>query len=566
MTRRSLFRARLLAGCALAVLAGAPAAAQETGRSLQDGVEVRVSREADAAPAVASQAVDETALRAYAARRDYAAADVEIRRLKMLHPGWEPPADLFEAAGNGPTVDERQLWAALERGDTQAVRDEIAALSQINPGWRPPQELLDLLATAEARAAVETADDPEALKAAQARLEETAGGCTAVDVSWSSAEKLFKAGDAGAAYDIYAELLNTCDDVDLRLSTLQKALANRDDDRIASLFAIEEPRPRDGEAVERWAQIQRDWKGEGGGRPPTASDRLGQALAALETDAPDPAVVADIQQRAIALKHGAAASVLGWHFYDREQYQDAELWFTRAMDWRPRPDAAEGLAFTLQELGRSDDARRLAEQWADRAPALQDVLKGPSEAARALAAGDPARALTLVRAEAGDAVAADPGARVVEGWALQELERPAEAAVAFRAALDHPDADTQARTDAAQGLVLALTAQHLTAEAVQVAQQHGVAGDAARQLQLSQLEQAIGAAYGAKDYRRTLALISQMRQVDSTSADMMLLEGWTLVHLHRYDDASRVFKALATSYRAPEAQEGLEVIRSRRFR
>ncbi|NBB83672.1 MAG: hypothetical protein GVY28_09735, partial [Alphaproteobacteria bacterium] len=386
---RLALRARLLAGtagvvAALAVVSTADAQTygDPAGRGLQDGVTVTVTRTPDsAAPAgapamTADPVIDESALRFYAARYDYEKVDAEIRRLQALDPSWTVPADLFSPqaadAVAPPPVDERPLWALFNAGDYDGVTREIAVLEQLHPGWQPPQDLVDLLADK----AVET-DMTEAMAAGDAAailaLFEAHPGaftCRRVDYLWALADAHFIQGREAATYEVYRRILTTCNDADHRLSTLQKALANRVDDRLDDLFALEEGQARTPEQQSRWEQIVVDWQGGAG-----SDGGLGLALAAL-ADGGD-ADLAAIEQAAADARDANAAQVIGWHHYDAGDYRDAADWFDRSMDWAPSPEAAEGLAYSYQRLGRASDAIALARQWQDRRPQLAALIPRP---------------------------------------------------------------------------------------------------------------------------------------------------------------------------------------------
>ena len=50
-------------------------------------------------------AVDESALRYYASLHNVTRANAEIRRLKALHPSWNPPTNIYSSAGAGSDED-----------------------------------------------------------------------------------------------------------------------------------------------------------------------------------------------------------------------------------------------------------------------------------------------------------------------------------------------------------------------------------------------------------------------------------------------------------------------------
>ena len=94
-----------------------------------------------------------------------------------------------------------------------------------------------------------------------------------------------------------------------------------------------------------------------------------------------------------AAKSAAGAASLGWLAYNRKEYEGAEAWFKKAIEWAPEPDPAalEGFARALQGEGRTDDFLRFAEEWSQRVEALKPVyLEAAAQAfAAAAASGQP---------------------------------------------------------------------------------------------------------------------------------------------------------------------------------
>ena len=86
-------------------------------------------------------AVDETALRYYAATKDSARVELEIRRLKRLSPRWDPPADLWSTElGRG---DEDDLWELFSADRLDELQVAIAARTAVQPSWKPSRDLTD---------------------------------------------------------------------------------------------------------------------------------------------------------------------------------------------------------------------------------------------------------------------------------------------------------------------------------------------------------------------------------------------------------------------------------------
>src|SRR5690242_5932803 len=242
-----------------------PAGAQQDNqyRAMRPGVTVdlTVQRSDPSADAASGEAVDTTLLRAYASRFDYHKVDEEIRRLKEMHPDWTPPTDLF--APKAAAVDERGLWVSWERGDLAGIDREIAILRSLNPGWTPPQKLTDLVGARRMRDAVAAAasggdwDGIVRLAAGKPAL----FTCDQIENLWDLAQAQFKTGDRTAAYATYGNAMETCKNADLRLATLQKALANRDNNPLKALIEREAAQPHNAAQEARLATIRKDFGG-----------------------------------------------------------------------------------------------------------------------------------------------------------------------------------------------------------------------------------------------------------------------------------------------------------------
>jgi cellulose synthase operon protein C len=134
---------------------------------------------------------------------------------------------------------------------------------------------------------------------------------------------------------------------------------------------------------------------------------------------------------------------------------------------------------------------------------------------------------------------------MTRAWCLMRLNRPAEAAAAFRSVLATGNA--KERQDAAYGLSLANLNLGLTDEA-------GVAASAAPQtkermseISLAMANQRILAAYNAGNYADTLNDLDARARLAPEPTDLMILRGWSYFHLQRYEEAERLFEALVAS-------------------
>jgi cellulose synthase operon protein C len=558
-----------LAALFLAALPAVAGAQQDNqSRAMRPGVTVdlTVQRSDPAASLDAGDAVDTTLLRAYASRFDYPRVDEEIRRLKEMHPGWTPPTDLF--APKAAAVDERGLWTSWERGDLVAVDREIAILGSLNPGWTPPAKLTELVAARRTREAVAAAatggnwDGIVRLAAGKPNL----FTCDQIENLWDLAQAQFRTGDRPAAYATYGAAMTTCKSADLRLATLQKALANRDNAELKALIEAEAGRSRTVEEEGRFASIQKDFGGNGNatgkGAAQTATaapDKLGEALGRLVKGRADATEVSWIEGTARDQRDARAAEGLGWYYFNAKKWNEAGTWFKSSMDWKPSAKAAEGLVYAWQKLGRDNEARALAANWAGKAPKLKEILKsggGSSRLTAAFESGDFATVLSLTEPGRGPEAASG---QTLRGWALLKLTRPAEAARAFEAALKRAGSDKAKAADAAQGLALANNAQGLSREARAVIEANAVAPEKSAKLEAGIMTQDALAAFNRGSFNEALRLIAQVKRLAPEDQSLAMIEAWSLYKINRFAEAQSAFQRLTEVYGSAEARDGLRL-------
>jgi cellulose synthase operon protein C len=302
------------------------------------------------------------------------------------------------------------------------------------------------------------------------------------------------------------------------------------------------------------------------------------------TIAPD--VLARIVDAVVKRRDTAAAQLLGWYSHAFKQDDTAARWFTMGLAWKPDDEpSAYGLAVADLSLNRRPALMALERTWKGRSLRIA-ALTDPA-AARALAAGSPPTqapaagadttqppAAALMPVTAGSAVRNEPQSApggqsakaptdfvaIAEptttseaktqgqpggGWRLLQLNRPAEAAAAFSGSL--AQASSKGRGDAAYGLALADLQLGLLGEADNAAQLASPRDGRGQQLRTSILREKILQAYAAGRYRDTINGLDTMSAAAPESVDLMTVRGWSYYHLQRYEEARRVFAALAAA-------------------
>ncbi|WP_407048508.1 hypothetical protein [Methyloraptor flagellatus] len=225
---------------ALVVFAAPALAAGERGTSPPRriaGLDPAAAPEAARASAAGgAPTIDTSALAYYLQQNNQTRAQAEIRRLRLLHPGWEPPADLASLAD--PSGDVQPLWQMYGAGRIDELRAEIAR--RIERGWQPPPELVAKLRLRETRRSLIEASDARAwatvidLAARNPDLVTTDD----LDLTWRVAEAAARTGDSRRAAELYRLILTNETRAPERLATVQKAGEVLSDADLEPLIAL----------------------------------------------------------------------------------------------------------------------------------------------------------------------------------------------------------------------------------------------------------------------------------------------------------------------------------------
>jgi cellulose synthase operon protein C len=321
-----------------------------------------------------------------------------------------------------------------------------------------------------------------------------------------------------------------------------------------------------------------------------ANDAAGKAYlsaaAGLLSGQPPPTIAPDVLSRivdaVVKRRDASTAQLLGWYSHAFKQDDTAARWFTMGLAWKPDDEpSAYGLAVADVSLNRRPALLALERTWKSRSLRIAALID--PAAARALAAGSqPTQAATAASDPTRQAAAAPlPGSAppngpqsapvaqsakapadfvaiaepatastaktqgLPEAWRLLQLNRPAEAAAAFSGSL--AKASSKGRGDAAYGLALADLQLGLLGEADNAAQLTPPRDGRTQQLRISILREKILQAYAAGRYRDTVNGLDTMSAMAPESVDLMTVRGWSYFHLQRYEEAHRVFAALAAA-------------------
>ncbi len=287
-------------------------------------------------------AVDESALRYFAAKGDRARLEAEIARLRALYPNWTPPADPLAI----PENSDRQLaamWKLYSEAKFTELRKAIAQRQAAESGWKPPADLMNRLEIAEKRQALLAASNGKNYYDVIRIGADTPSllTCSEVDVLWRIAEAFAKTNRPSRSFDAYAYILKECSKPAERLATVQKAAALLDYGRMQALVQLEKTLP-DG---------TREFE-------PVRDDLARRFVAEASKDIK--LTIADSYLQRVddlLAKQGKAADglLLGWYYLPRKNNELAGRYFREAREIEDSASASQGLALVL--IGGNDPKR-----------------------------------------------------------------------------------------------------------------------------------------------------------------------------------------------------------------
>jgi len=376
-------------------------------------------------------AVDETALRYFAAQGDTRRLEAEIARLRALYPQWTPPENPLAGAAQGDAQLDR-MWKLYAEGKIVEVRKAISDRKTREPKWQIPADLLDRLAIAEAREQLVNASDIKqydtVIRVASANPAMLT--CGDVDVLWRVAEAFASTERKPRAIDAYRYILGTCEKADERFATMQKAMAILPRADLEPLLALErtvdgkpEFEPVRGEIARR-AIIEAD-----------ADPKLSVA----------PADLALVEKLALEQGQQSDDLLLGWYYLRRENPKAAEEWFRKARTKQNDAASSQGLALALINQDQPQDAEDILYEWRDSGDDVRAVYLAAVANMLALQPPPQFNAEVLQRAVAEVAKAKDAASAQQLGWYADGFNQFETAERWFRTALEwKPDDEPSA--------------------------------------------------------------------------------------------------------------------------
>lgn len=465
---------------------------------------------------------------------DLVTAKREMERLKRVSPSWRFPPN---------AIDTRRAWAAYERRDYAAARQEIDRLRAFHDDWTPPDDLVTLIESGEVSQQVAAASKKsDWLQIIRLRERSPrAFGCGSPDNAWAAGKALWNTGQRKAAGQLFANLVDTCDNSDIRVASILVSEQFEDIDLFDDLIRRERPKKRPPVAERTFGRALAD-------REAMAKRSVARRDAAVETalykgDAISPDQLEAAVQQANSQRNPKLAMAIAWNAMNRRDFDQAGKWFEAALQWANTPEAARGLILAQREQGQLERAISLARIWASRSPEITAMLS-ELDRQRFLTL-DPKKSAAQILAEYSKITPPDAAARMHHGWALLELKRFPEALKEFTSAMRDGSAAAERRASAQAGaaLVAALmgntdTASKLTA-ALPSDQQTATRA-------IIEFRRAIDA-YEGKRFEEAIVAISRRRQLVPGDTSLDPIEAWSLFRLERYDEARQRFRKLAAT-------------------
>ena len=299
------------------------------------------------ATAPAQKPVDESALNYYASLGQTARVASEIRRLKTLHPTWQPPANLFAAGST--QVDEKPLWDLYAESRFDDIKEQIEALKAEFPDYTPSLDLTSKINIAERRQALVAASQQRDWEQVVSLATDSQDllVCREIDVLWRLAEAFASLEDKDQTLSVYRYILANCENAGERLATVQKAALVLPEDDLSKLIAAGK-RGRNG----------------GGEFDSVKLDLVRRDIGAIASgqSAPTPSErdLKLIEASARSAKGAADAGLLGWYAFQAKDYAKARDWFKLGYGASKDAKLLEGHILALRNLGEIEQARTLA--------------------------------------------------------------------------------------------------------------------------------------------------------------------------------------------------------------
>ncbi|MGF1734702.1 tetratricopeptide repeat protein [Photobacterium satsumensis] len=245
-------------------------------------------------------------------------------------------------------------------------------------------------------------------------------------------------------------------------------------------------------------------------------------------------------------KDAKGAELLGWQHLKNKQYNSALTWFDKSISWTEAPSLkqVEGKILSLQQLGKTDEAKRYQQLWSTRYPNLEtlDANNQSPELAKACQS-DPQKCLELLYQNT--PLSAEQHA--LAGWQWYEIDRPLTAKRSFEKALEEMDSDNKQYHSTQYGYTLALNKAGFEQHAESLA--NNLADPNQKMLYTKQKEtKAILNAYEKQDYQYVIDHSETFEQTYGKDVGLAEIKGWAYYNQKQNTKAVETFRELVDAY------------------
>lgn len=290
-------------------------------------------------------------------------------------------------------------------------------------------------------------------------------------------------------------------------------------------------------------------------------------------------------------KSAAHAEILGWYAYNSRQFEAAEAWFQKSMEWEQAAPRLKGLVLAKTQLGRKAEIAVLRQEFEPVWPEIWEDIKvaetpkarpaaivtkpavtvaaapAPVRAAKTTGGENQASYYAAFKAKRYQACVQDlqslearqplsTDASLIKGWCMLGLDRLAEARDAFARGLR---GGGEVRHDAAYGMALTLLRGKLTDDAESIVSLYPLSAARDREVRAEIYFQRARSAFDHKLYQRTLDALNARMKVAPEPADLSMLRGWAHYHLGHVGEARAIFSRLSQYIGNPAARAALDM-------
>jgi hypothetical protein len=319
---------------------------------------------------------------------------------------------LEKKAQNGP--DERIAWRLYHAGKFEELSRQIEYLKQLHPQWQVPPDLVKALQSKQ-RSADKLTDTRQHQSARAPK--NTDAACPDKYSSWQRAESYIKSNLPLKAFELYKHMIAQCRTQQDRIQTLEKARSTLEYSYFIQLVELARPHL----PLSYLNRLQHE---------SLKADYLNRkALNAQEQES----YVTRLNTYITLDKDDDLAAIIGWRYYDLQNYDAAIHWFQQAGTWNVQnQNAGYGLLLSLERIGEYERILALAAETKELSVDMQSVVGRiyKIKAWQALENNNHIAAAENVKL-ARDKLGADADLQELEAWLAQKSNRHNDAAKRF---------------------------------------------------------------------------------------------------------------------------------------